>query len=280
MQTYWTHALRSFRTPQELMQGTPPFPLPQGTPGWLKAAIVIALTLLAKGVFDRLKRRSTTLTWTAEYQPMAFATTDFGWGRVEILYDGEATQNLHIAQITLQNDTSRDLAGLRVLLSASEGSRVLRSAGALTGGEQRFDFTAQYSEALVRDGNSELTPAEIGYWQRRTGFEVPVLNRSSSAGFRLLLSRNDYATPSVDVTCEMLGVRLVHSPPAAQLWGVKQAWAAWTGIVFSLFVGFVAYRLGWAPMLPMLIAWLIGLFAAHIGAAFLRLWRWFLNQLP
>ena len=66
----------------------------------------------AHHLWARYRGRLSALRWTVRYQPMAFATDDFGWGKVEILYNGQPTKNLHIVGIELQNASSHDLEDL------------------------------------------------------------------------------------------------------------------------------------------------------------------------
>src|SRR5688500_9793677 len=91
-------------------------------PSWVPFIGLPVAGAVAKHLWDRYRGRLATLRWTVTYQAMAFATEDFGWGKVELLYNGSPAHNLHMAYVQLQNASSRDLANLRVDLNADEKS--------------------------------------------------------------------------------------------------------------------------------------------------------------
>jgi hypothetical protein len=208
---------------------------------------------------------------------MAFATDDTGWGKVELLYDGSPAQNLHMAYVQLQNASSRDLVNLRVDLVADENTIVLRSAGALRGGTNAFQFSDDYSRIIHLAGENKLPEQDRGFWLRRSSFGVPVLNRGATADFKLLLTRFDYATPSISLTNEHQGVRVLHEPPVDVTWGVRVGQAIVVGVVVGIGTAFLAMRLGMDKRWLIVLAWVLGAVAQHIGAAVVRLGRWLMT---
>ena len=103
----------------------------QSVPDWIaRHAGLIALPVagaVAQHLWTRYRNRLSRVRWSVQYQPLAFATEDFGWGKVEILYDGNPASNLHIATVQVQNASSKDLSNLRIHVLA-DNATVLRSA--------------------------------------------------------------------------------------------------------------------------------------------------------
>lgn len=242
-------------------------------PEWQKIVVLPLLGVVAKHLWDRYRARLAPLRWTATYQAMAFATDDLGWGKVELLYDGSPAQNLHMIYVQIQNASSRDLSNLRVDLVANDGTIVLRSAGSLRGGTNAFLFATEYSNALQLSAAGTLTSIDRANWLRRTSFVVPFLNRGTTADFKLLVARFDYATPSVSIAIEHGGVKVLHQPPAKEVWGVREGPAISVGIVVSLLVSYAAMHFGVRTALLVGFAWLVGAGAQLVGAGTVRLWR-------
>ena len=246
-------------------------------PEWAKLVALPLIGAFAKHLWDRYRNRLSTLRWTASYQAMAFATEDTGWGKVELLYDGSPAQNLHMAYVQLQNASSRDLSNLRIDLIANENTTVLRSAGALRGGANAFRFSDDYSHIIQLAGEDKLPEQDRGFWLRRSSFAVPVLNRGATADFKLLLARFDYATPSVTLANEHQGVRVLHEPPVEMTLGVRVGQAIVVGIVTGIGTAFLAYYLGMDPRWLIVLAWVLGAIAQHIGATVVRVGRWLMT---
>jgi hypothetical protein len=204
---------------------------------------------------------------------MAFATEDVGWGKVELLYNGLATHNLHMVYVQVQNASSRDLANIRVNLTANDKTTVLRSAGVLRSGDLAFPFADDYATAIKASVDGTLTDQDRAFWLQRSPFLVPVLNRGSTADFKLLVSRLDHATPSITVSIAHPGVRVVHQPPAKEIWGVREGQATFVGIIAGLGSAYLALHYRMLPAWLVAFAWFVGAGAQHVGAAVVRLWR-------
>ncbi len=224
---------------------------------------------LAGHLWTRFRNRLVPLRWTVHHQAWAFASND-QWGKIEILFDGQPTANLHVSRLEIQNSSSRDLQEVSVAVLADIGTLILRSVGQLRGSSQAFPFALDFAAMLEEASKRKLTQQELAYWGPRAGFVIPVLNRGSIADFVFLLSRPDYQSPSLTVTCEHLGARLEHKPPAPEVWGVRQPQAQRVGILAALALTAVAVWLeapGWAIGF---VGWFTGLFAIALGAAIVR----------
>jgi len=205
---------------------------------------------------------------------MAFATEDFGWGKVEILYNGQPAGNLHIVNVQIVNDSQSDLTDLELDVQMSEGTRVLRSAAQVAGTVNLLPFAGAYAAMLVEAGKRSLTAAELATWARRSDFRVPVLNRGGITDLRYLVTRTDFATPTVSVHCNHPGVRVRHEPPAQQYWGVNQTRASLTGLLVGLAAVTATVRAAGGTWWGVGLAWLVGACGVVIGAAIIKTWRW------
>ena len=241
-----------------------------------KVATLVGLPLLgaaAQHLWSRYKNRLAQLRWTATYTPMAFATDDHGWGKVEVLYDGEHATNLHVVNIEVQNASSRDLEKLQFDIAADEGSHVLRSAGQLRGSLQTLPHSSQFSEALNRIAAGTADPVQAAMAYRHLGFTIPVLNRGQVVSFRLLVARGDHSTPSIEVGCDHPGVRIRHLPLAEETLGVRDGQAQAVGLLSSVGLTVGAVAIGLQPWAIGLVAWTAGAAAILIGALIVRVLR-------
>jgi len=224
-------------------------------------------------LWTRYRRRLTTLRWTTHSQPVAFGTEDLGWGKVQILYEGEPAGNLHIVNVQIVNDSQRDLVDVELNLQTNEGSRVLRSAAQVAGTVNLLPFARAYAAMLAESGKRELSTSELSTWVRRSDFHVPVLNRGGVVDVRLLAMRADYAPVAVSVHCNHVGVRVRHEPPVVKFWGVHQGRAALVGLVVGWVVVALTVRANGGTWLSVGGAWLIGSLAVVIGAVIIKAWR-------
>lgn len=242
----------------------------------LKIVTVVGLPTagaVATHLWTRYRRRRSKLRWTAVYQPMAFATQDFGWGEVQILYDGSPTQNLHMVSIELQNASPNDLENVRIDVVTDPGTIVLRSQGVVRGSLQNLPYSTDYAKVLERAQKQKLPQADIDFWSVRSPFLVPVLNRGEIIDLALLVSRFDHSTPTVSVGCDHRGVRSVHEPLAEEHLGVRQGIAQIVGVAVTAAAILVTVLVASPIWVAAVIGWVSGLFAMTIGALVVRAWR-------
>ena len=228
---------------------------------------------LATHLWTRYRNRIVRLRWTVQLQRIAVASDDAGWGRVQILYDGNPMNNLHSATVQVQNTSSRDLANVRISLRAIEGTVVLRSVGYISGSFQAFPYAPDYAKIISDAATRQLTPQEYQVWSPRADFDAPVLNRGTVAEFTLLLGRNDYASPEVAVYCDHLGVALLHKPLEEETWGVRDDLAAGAGLLVGALGTAALILWGASKLLIGAVAFLAGALALFVGAGVVRLTR-------
>jgi hypothetical protein len=244
------------------------------TKDWLVYLALPLAGVILGHFWTRYRRRLVRLRWTYSNQPVAFTTPDFGWGKVDILYEGKPAGNIHITTVRLRNDSQVDLEGLEVQCQVTEGTMVLRSSAQVIGGLDALPFAPAYAGILAESGKRKLTVAELAVWGRRSDFVIPTLNRSAAVDLTFLLARADHAAPAISLYCNHRGVRLLHEAPAKMFWGVNETKAALVGLLVGLAVVFTVVRYGAATWPGALFPWLIGASGVAVGASAIRLWRW------
>jgi len=204
---------------------------------------------------------------------MAFATEDFGWGKVEILYNKQPAQNLHIITVQVINDSQNDLSAVQLNMQVSDGTIVLRGMAQIRGSLDALPLASGYAALLAEGGKRKLTDPELAILSKRSDFLAPVLNRGCVIDARLLVARQDHLTPSIVLQCNHLGVRLRHEPPAVQIWGVNQQRASLVGFLIGFLVVVFVVSKGGATWGGGLVTWLVGSLGIALGAAAALLWR-------
>lgn len=246
-----------------------PFPLDTG----VRLVGLPVLGAVAMHLWSRYRSRMVDLRWTERITPLVFATEDTGWGEVAVLYDGNPAKALHMCNIEIQNASSRDLSDVIVTAVANDGTSVLRGAGRLRGGASPFPFSDAFSSTFKKLGDGELSDAEIQAALPRMEFRIPVLNRGATSDISLLLSRDDYATPSINVAIEHIGTRATHQELEEFTWGVRDGQATSVGLVLSIVASVTAVLMRWPSWSVALTAWLTGILSIYTGAVVVRLWR-------
>ena len=234
---------------------------------------VLALGAISSHLWGRYRRRLATVRWSANLQPMAFGTDDLGWGRVEILYDGNQTRNIHIATVQLQNASSTDFTDVRVEIDCDQGTVRLRSLGQLRGSAQILPHSRELMAIIQPTPPRQLTQQEIAYWSPRSEFVIPVFNRGAVATFTLLLSRPDHATPTVSLFCVHQGLQLKHRAIEQEVHGVSARTAQKTGLGVAITVALLAALSPVPKWISVTVTLLVASYLVGIGAVVVRMGR-------
>jgi hypothetical protein len=204
---------------------------------------------------------------------MAFGTVDFGIGTVEVRYNGTPVLNIHSTRIQIQNDSNSDLTDLEVNVRFSEGTWVLRSFGSVTQSVQQLPPTEEYQAALKSASEGKLTPQALAHLGTLVDHRIPVLNRGAVATFTIFTSRQDYATPVVNVGSDHLGVRLIHRTPVPEVFGVRRSLAQFAGTLLSVAAVVTGIYFGLNPWVTGIGGWLTGAGVLAIGAGMVHIAR-------
>ena len=229
---------------------------------------------LANQLWAKYKSRLVELRYTITVTPMAFATDDFGWGQVEIFYNKMRSGNLHLIVVELQNASSRDLSDVPIDVQVDGGTYIYRSGGQVTGSLKQIPFSPSFLALTEKVAQNSASEQEIALQVVRTEFILPSLNRGSVAHLQFLVSRNDYATPTLTLGCDQAGVRVRHLALETSQYGVRHTIAQAVGLPAGL-LGVTALVLSNAPPLAIgLGAIVLGWFGILLGVGLTRIWRW------
>lgn len=232
------------------------------------------LAALASHLWRRFRHRMILLRCQIVHTP---AANSAGLGaEFEVKYGGQSAPNLFLCSVTIQNDSSKDLAGVVVNLAYKDGTIFLTGGGSIIGSTKFLPLTAEYLEqfarALALPTQEEQSSATLVLNTRRD-YLLPVFNRGARAQFAFTVHGVSSATPNLSVGCDHVGVRFVLQPPRQLFWGEPNARAAFTGL---------AAGIGLLLLLPHVVGsswsvswWMffIGATTIVIGALLLKGWR-------
>lgn len=238
---------------------------------WLAVATFLVGALVTH-IWTRFRSRLATLSWTATSARWAVSAADTGYGAVQVLYENQPVNNLHVVTIILRNESTRDLVDLPITFAFLEGTLILISEGSVVGNIRPLAvdqaFMGAWREAVSAD---PLSP-QVRYFQTRRDYAIPVFNRGSVARFDALVTRPiDNNNPLVNVEISHAGVQVKNRAPATELLGVPQTRAQIYGIILAAVVTYAAVKYLRAPGAIGATSLMVGLMASVIGALAIRL---------
>lgn len=236
---------------------------------WQQGLTVIGLPVagaILLHLWTRFRGRMSRLFWSAQHTPMALSTEDTGFGRVQVLYNGQPTVNIHITQLLVRNTSTKDLTDVHVHLAYLEGTRILRSIGFVPGGLVALPHADGFDQQLAAALAQNATATQIDYLIRNHEYRIPVLNRGSAAQFGLLVTRDDHARPTISLNVTHPGVRLEYREPGTDIFGVRRTHAQIAGLAVGVMAVTAVIALGASSLVSGLTGWLLGTFLLALGA--------------
>lgn len=250
---------------------------PTGT----KIAIGIAGALTAQ-VWNQIRARRITLSWTANFQKITPPEKDSFSSKIQVLVDNQPAQNLHSCQITVVNESPRDVDEFDMLISFQNSFTVQHAVGSLSASAKTLRYSPGFQGTVEVVKNlpeaERSTHPSHNYIMQGREFRLPSLNRGATATFTFLVNAKETdKSPTVAVTSEKKGICIVLRPAQPTVGGVRLLDCLIWG--FLLTPAFV-YALGlctWSPMATAFTGYLIGVFAGLVGIIGVRVWRFIKN---
>lgn len=250
---------------------------PTGT----KIAIAFAGGLTTH-IWNQIRARRITLSWTANFQKITPQGTDSFSSKIQVLVNNQPAQNVYSCQITVLNESLRDVDEFDMLFTFLNSFSIQHAQGALFESAKTLDLSPAFHgtvEILKPLGEAVRTAhPSFSYVMENREFRLPSLNRGASATFTFLisskLSDND---AKVLVTSEKKGVRLVLRPAQPMLAGVRLLDCVAWGLILTPGLVYVIARLDLSPVTIAFLCFLVGVLAGLFGIIIVRLLRFIKN---
>lgn len=246
---------------------------PRGT----QVASAVAGGLLTH-LWSQYRARRIILSWTANFQKISPQGSDPIFSKIQVLLHSQTCQNLYSCQITVLNESPRDVDEFDILFTFQNSYIILDGQGSISTSAKTLLFSQAYQETvrLIQQLPEPDRPRHQSYnfvVQNRE-FHLPSLNRGGTATFTFLINSNALnQIASVVVTTEKNGVKLLSRPAQPNLLGVPLKLASPLGIIVAIVLVFAIAHLDLSPTASAFLGFLIGATALLLGIFLIRLLR-------
>lgn len=250
-------------------------------PTGMKVAIAI-VSVLATHVWNQIRARRISLSWTANFQKITPQENNSFSSKIQVLVDNQPAQNLHSCQITIVNESPRDVDEFDLLVSFQNAFTVQHAVGSLSASGKNLLFSAGFQHTVeivkgVPEAERLMHPSYNFIMQNRE-FRLPSLNRGATATFTFLVNAKDTdKSPTVMVTSEKKGVRIVLRPTQPTLGGVRLLECLVWGFLLTPVLVYALGLSAWSSMTIAIVGYLIGVFSGLFGIIGVRVWRFIKN---
>jgi hypothetical protein len=236
-------------------------------------AVLFLFGAIVSHIWTRWRQRLVTLSWTSDAARIGVAGENPEFGKVEVLYNGNAVKNLQFATITVRNESNSDLEELLLVLSSTDGTQILYSTGQLTGSSHYLVINQTFIDTWTARTKAKAPTDQLSYFWTHRDYDIPVLNRGGHLTFWLFVTREDFGDPVFDVSCDHPGVQVRNRPPVPEFFGVPLQHAQIAGLVATLLVSVILFVSAAPTWLIGLGSWVLGVFTLFVGASLIRLMR-------
>lgn len=244
----------------------------------LPAVLWAGVGAILAHLWQRYRNRMVVLRWQAWHQPIALSAQNPAFGTIEVRYNGNVVQNVFLSRVEIENESNKDLVNLDLNVLYTDGTTIYTAEGLVQGSVNGLLFTpgfaADLNRLLTMSTDDPSHAPLLNHLARRRDFRIPVLNRGGKANIALLVHAPPTGqNPFIHLATDSAGVKLVMQGPRFLLFGVDRNIAALVGLIFGAgLVVVIGTRIG-TPYILALVAFIIGAFAAPLGAALVRALR-------
>ena len=155
---------------------------------------------------------------------------------------------------------------------------ILSGEGQIVGSTQLVPSAQEYADKYRRladlPAEQRRQDPDFQYMLSRRDFRIPVMNRGARAEFRFLVTRPlGVSVPTLLLSCDHRGVKLVNHPSQEMLWGVPRIRATVIGLVEAGLVAGVAGVTIASPLWASVLGFVLGAFCLGLGVLSLKLSR-------
>jgi hypothetical protein len=233
---------------------------------------------LVTHLWSKYRERRIILSWTANFQRLMPEASDPISSKIQVLVHSRLNQNLYSCQITILNESSRDVDELEILFTFQNSYFVLHDQGSIsTSAKTLFrsrDYQNTVQEILKLPEPDRQKHISWDYVNTNREFHLPSLNRGSSATFTFLIDSNvPNQVASVIVTSEKKGVKLLSRPAQPHIFGVPLKLATPWGILIAVILVFIVSRFGLSSTKLAFLCFLLGTASLLFGIGLIRMFR-------
>ncbi|SFH47790.1 hypothetical protein [Pedobacter insulae] len=209
--------------------------------------IIGGIVFLIKEKYTNRKSIFTKRTWG---QRLAYSLQSQDWGNIQILYNGQTSNNLHIISAEIINTSHNDFARLMFEFSVPVGCMIYRHQGQLLYDDLtkdlslEKDFNDKFEDVRTRhliafEGKQPINNSlqnEINFVTRHRRFDIPLIKGKTKAIFHFLVE--DFEdNPYLNISILEPGIKVITYQDETERKEVKKKWTEYGGlIVFLVFV--------------------------------------------
>lgn len=223
------------------------------------------------GLLAVLRNRVKTLEYTARHDRLAFAVNDARFGAVQVTWNGVNVVNLFSSRVEVENQSAKDLSGLRFKVYTGNETLLLSERPEMPGTAHALAYTPEYTASLTVAPGAEPTEQQRQMFLHSREYVVPVLNRGQRVIFTYLTSvPGGNQGPSVWVDLLHQGVRIQYRQLGPQVHGAPVRAAILVGLLACVVTLVLASLYISEPWAAGLVCLVVGLIAQSIGAILYR----------
>lgn len=227
------------------------------------------LGLLAKYYFDLFKNKIPKLRYTIDKFFLGASGQDNLYGNVQVLYNEEPVQNLHLCTMNLVNSSNKDFKNVEITVWCDVQSLILVSHAQKSNTIAPLQWTSGYAQEF--ENRNEYNVSIV--WTKRV-YDVPVLNRDDSITLSCLVTNTRGVEPQIYLSCDHPGLKIKPCFVQPQLfWRERQDAGALWGLVIGGFMLIPITLLIESKILVGIISLLLGAFCLLPGILLLKLNR-------
>ncbi len=186
------------------------------TPDW-KAFSYALVGFLLNHIWAVFRNRRIPIAWTATFQRIAAVNSGPTNFKLVIQLDSVPCTNVQCCQINACNESGRDISAMDILITFNPEFSIVEATGSINTSAKTLllssDFirTQEVVSAVPKDDRPRHP--SMAYLLRNKEFHLPALNRGEVVSFLFWInSTNPNAVPTVNLTTEKVGVKMVSRP--------------------------------------------------------------------
>lgn len=237
---------------------------------------------LLSHLWSQYRARRITLSWTANFQKISPQGADPIFSKIQVSLNSQTHQNLYSCQLTILNESPRDVEEFDILINFQNSYTILHGQGGISTSAKTLSFSQPFQQTIqivqqLSDSDRQGHPS-YNYVVQNREFHLPSLNRGDSAIFTFLIdSTAPNQIASVLVTTEKKGVKLLSRPAQPNLFGVSLQLATPVGIIAAILLVFVISYLSLSSTASAFLGFAVGALALLLGLFLIKLFRFLKN---